>query len=262
MLRRLRAICEHRNVRYEDLPIRVCFRVPHLTSETHLAAIVEEVDATRPALVVIDPLYLAARGAKSSQLNEMGEHLENVQHAAMHHGAALAIVHHWNKTGEGKGAKRMTGAGGAEWGRVLVSVSVITKHTDKATKTTSVVLDWDFEGDEIADTTLRVKRRVWAEDPDDLNSPMHYELDVVEDEPAEQTEYPNLQPSARRVVAILKASGDWMTVSDIGDRLADEGHPLKKRTIQTALKEAHEAGLTRPSGDPGTAYSWTFNTTT
>jgi hypothetical protein len=259
MLRRLRAICDHRGVRYEDLPIRVCFRVPHLTSALHLDAIACEVATLRPALVVVDPLYLAARGAKTSQLNEMGEHLENVQHVAMRYGAALAIVHHWNKTGEGKGAKRMTGAGGAEWGRVLVSVSVMTKHTDKTTGTTSVVLEWDFEGDEIPDTSLRVKRRVWSDNPDDLASPMHYELDVVEDDPAEEQEYPGLSPSARRVVVILRTNEGWMTVRELGDDLAEQGHPLKPRTIQTALKDAVEAGLVRPAGDPGTAFKWRFN---
>lgn len=256
MLRRLRAICEQRGIRYEDLPIRVCFKVPHLTSEMHLAAIAEEVEATRPALVVIDPLYLAARGAKTSQLNEMGEHLENVQHVAMRHGAALAIIHHWNKTGEGKGAKRMTGAGGAEWGRVLVSVGVVTKHTDKVTRETSVVLEWDFEGDEIADSTLRIRRRVWSDDPDDLAAPMHYELDVIEPDADEEQEYPNLSGSSRRVVKVLAGTEDWLTVTEIGDVVAEQGHPLKKRTIQMALKEAHEAGLVTPSGDAGSAYKW------
>jgi 5S rRNA maturation endonuclease (ribonuclease M5) len=257
MLRRLRAICEHRGVRYEDLPIRVCFKVPHLTSDLHLAAIAEEVDATRPALVVIDPLYLAARGAKTSQLNEMGEHLENIQHVAMRHGAALAIIHHWNKTGEGKGAKRMTGAGGAEWGRVLVSVSIITKHTDRDTMRSSVVLDWDFEGDEIADLHLRVKRSVWTDNPDDLNSPMHYEVEELADDLAEDVEHPGLSPSARRVLKVLDdAEGEWMLVGEVGDKLADGGRPLKKRTIQQALKDLAAAGLAIPAGESTEAYRW------
>lgn len=60
---------------------------------------------------------------------------------------ALVIVHHWNKTGEGKGAKRMSGAGPGEWGRVLVSVAV--------------------------------RRRVWSDDPADLSSKLHYDLEPV-----------------------------------------------------------------------------------
>ena len=41
----------------------------------------------------------------------MGSHLERMQAIAQRHGAALVIAHHWNKTGEGRGAKRMTGVG-------------------------------------------------------------------------------------------------------------------------------------------------------
>ena len=50
-------------------------------------------------------------------------------------------------------------------GRVLVSVSVKSKHTDKVTTETAVTLDWAFMGDEIPDTELRLRRGVWAEDP-------------------------------------------------------------------------------------------------
>jgi hypothetical protein len=257
MLRRLRAICENRGVRYEDLPIRLCFRVPHLTSQFHLAAIAEEVDTHKPVLVVVDPLYLAARGAKTSQLNEMGEHLENLQHAVVNKGAALVVIHHWNKTGEGKGAKRMTGAGGAEWGRVLVSVSIITKHTDRETMRSSVVLDWDFEGDEIADLHLRVKRCVWTDDPDSLNSPMHYTVEELVDDVQEDSEHPGLSPSAKRVLKVLEEKdGEWMLVGEVGDALADAGRPLKKRTIQQALKDLAEAGLAFPMGESTEAYRW------
>ena len=36
----------------------------------------EEIELHRPVLVIIDPLYLAARGARGSDLYEMGSHLE------------------------------------------------------------------------------------------------------------------------------------------------------------------------------------------
>ena len=62
-----------------DLPIRICLRVPHLTSEAALALVEDEITKTRPVLVVIDPLYLAARGARGSDLYEMGAHLEGIQ---------------------------------------------------------------------------------------------------------------------------------------------------------------------------------------
>jgi 5S rRNA maturation endonuclease (ribonuclease M5) len=254
MLRRLEAICAQKGVCFEDLPIRLCFRVPHLTSGDHIERMRMELEAHPPVLVVVDPLYLAARGAKGSQLYEMGEHLETVQQVAQAHDAALLIVHHWNKTGEGKGAKRMTGVGPGEWGRVLISVSVRSKTTDKATRATQAVLDWEFEGDEIPEMETRTMRRVWSDDPDDLNSAMHYEITEVDMDDEEEGDPDGYSPSVRRVLDLLR--DDWMTVQHIGDLTAESGRPLKKRTIQMALKTLHEDGKAQPFGTAGEAYRW------
>lgn len=259
MLRRLRALAASKGIDLDGLPIELCFRVPHLTSKEHLAEVRRRVVETSPRLVVIDPLYLAAKGAKGSQLYEMGEHLEAVQYICQEASSALVIIHHWNKTGEGKGAKRMSGVGPGEWGRVLVSASVKTKHTDKATGCSTVLLDWTFEGDEIPDLELRTRRRVWADDQHDLASAMHYVVDVIEVERDEagDAEHPGLTPSARRVLTVIEASdGTWLSVPSIGDVLADEGFPLKKRTIQQACKDLREAELIGgPGGPDGLAWS-------
>lgn len=254
MLRRLEAICAQRGLVLEDLPIRLCFRVPHLTSGDHMERLKMELEAHPPVLVVVDPLYLAARGAKGSQLYEMGEHLEAVQQVAQRHDAALLIVHHWNKTGEGKGAKRMTGVGPGEWGRVLISVSVRSKTTDKATRATQAVLDWEFEGDEIPEMEVRTMRRVWSEDPDDLDSPMHYEVCEVEMTDEDEGDPDGYSPSVRKVLSLL--TDEWMTVQHIGDLTAESGRPLKKRTIQEALKQLHKDGKAQPFGSVGEAYRW------
>jgi hypothetical protein len=260
MLRRLRAICAAKDIALEDLDISLCFRAPHLTDHGHLTRIGEEVGRAPCALVVVDPLYLAARGAKSSQLYEMGEHLERIQTVVQAHDAALAIIHHWNKTGEGKGADRMSGVGPAEWGRVLGSAAVLTKHTDLVTRETSVVLDWEFTGDEIPETEIRIRRRIWADNPDDLDSPLHYHVELLEGDAAgPDAIHPNLGKSQRRVLAVLEATEDWLTTLEIGDALVGDstGIPLKKRTIQQALKQLADAGLAKPYGDnAGTAYSW------
>ncbi|MGH9054335.1 MAG: AAA family ATPase, partial [Acidimicrobiales bacterium] len=117
MIRRLRSVCESRGVLLDGLPLRLCHRVPLLTSALQLDEIREEIEKVRPAVVIIDPLYLAAAGAKSSDLYAMGAVLSGVQAVCQGAGAALVVVTHWNKTGEGHGAHRMTGAGPAEWGR-------------------------------------------------------------------------------------------------------------------------------------------------
>jgi hypothetical protein len=255
MHRRLAAVCRPRGLDLRGLPIRLCFRVPVLTDDDHLAAVEAELRAHRPSLVYLDPLYLAARGARGSQLYEMGEHLQRIQLACQEHGAALLIVHHWNKTGEGRGAKRMTGVGPGEWGRVLVSMSVRSRRTDPETRATDTIIDWIFEGDEIPETELRIRRRVRAEDPDSLESPLHYEVERVEAVGGADDD--GLSPAQQRVRAALGAGGAWMTVAQIGDALAREGSPLKVRTIQEALKRLRAEGFaTSDASVGGRAFRW------
>lgn len=156
----------------------------------------------------------------------------------------------------------MTGVGPGEWGRVLVSISVLSKNTDGATKRTDVVLDWEFEGDEIPDIDLRVRRRVWSEDPDSLESPMHYEIEQLEsDVPPPDDSRPGMRPSAARILAILESADSAMTVQHIGDELVQDhnGGPLKKRTIQAALEELETMGLAERLQGFGSAHVWRFS---
>jgi hypothetical protein len=65
-----------------------------------------------------------------------------------------------------------------------------------------------------------------------------------------------LSKSRQRVLTALRAGGDLQTVKQLGDRLAQAGHPLKPRTIQTALGELEAAGLAAGSeeGDDRARY--------
>ena len=242
VVRRFRAVCESRGIDPAGLSIRVCLRVPHLTSDAAMLLVEEEVAERRPRLVIIDPLYLAARGAKGSDLYEMGAHLEHVQAVCQRYGAALIITHHFKKTGDERGAKRMSGVGPGAWGRVLITATVRSRHTDPTTSASSVVLELEFMGDEIAESTRRIRRRVWADDPDNLTSPLHYEVTAVESIDQDPT-CDGLRPSSVRVLKVLDAVEDWLTVRAIGDVLAENGSPLKARTIQGALGQLVEADL-------------------
>ena len=102
------------------------------------------------------------------------------------------------------------------------------------------------------------RRRVRAEDPLDLAAPLAYSVEVLaadsEDlDPAAAA----LSKSRQWVLAALRAGGDMQTVKQLGDRLAQAGHPLKLRTIQTALGELQDAGLAAGSEeDNGRARYW------
>jgi hypothetical protein len=232
---RIRAVCAHQKVKLEDLPIRVCHRAPHLTSEHHLEQIHAELDRCPPRLIVVDPLYLAAKGANSASLYEMATVLEPIQHAAQSVGAALVVVHHWNQTGTGTGRQRMSGAGPAEWGRVLVSVAVTNRRTEDSA--TVVDLSLEFIGDEIPDTTLTIRRRVWADDPDDLASPMHYELDPVAPARAEAEEWDGPTECMAAVKQFLADHPDEeFSKNAMGQRLRAVGLRYRNDTIADSLE--------------------------
>jgi hypothetical protein len=248
IVRRLRAVCAHKHLQVEELAarIRLCFRVPRLTSGADLAAVAGELATSPAALVVVDPLYLAVGVAGAgADLYAMGAVLSAIQGVCQRAGAALVVVTHWNKTGEGRGAKRICGVGPGAWGRVLASAAVAHRTTSPDGAST-VVLAFEVIGGELADTTFRVRRRVRAADPADLASPVHYAVEVLADDtPAGDGTGSSgeLLPSRRLVLAALRAGGPQQTVKQLGDHTAAQGHQLKKRTIQEALAELEERGL-------------------
>jgi hypothetical protein len=234
MVRRLEAIAADRGADESDLAaVRLCFRVPILRAEEHVAEVEAELRAHPARLVILDPLYLAAAGAKGSDLYAMGEALYPIQRACQDAGASLVVTTHWNKTGEGSGARRFTGVGPGAWGRVLGSAAVEQRRTDED-GTSTVLLRWEFQGSEISDATFRMRRRVRAEDPDDLASPLAYAVEVTDEGERPMTDMPR---SRRRVLDVLPAAPPGLTVRDIGDALASDGlgPPLRRTTIQEAL---------------------------
>jgi hypothetical protein len=97
---------------------------------------------------------------------------------------------------------------------------------------------------------FRVRRTVRAEDPADLASSLHYAVEVLPEDPNDEGPAGDLKPSRRWVLAALRAGGPMLTVAQLGDRTAGDGHQLKARTIQEALNDLEAAGLAAGT-DPG-----------
>jgi hypothetical protein len=262
-VRRIEAIVTAKGIDPDQLAdrLRLCFRVPRLAAPGaggELAAIQTELEAHPAALVVLDPLYLAAAGASGSNLYDMGAVLQAIQGVCQHAGCALLVVTHWNKTGDGRGADRISGAGPAAWARVICSVSIQHRGSDEDGAST-VLLEVELIGGEIADTRFRVRRRVRAGDPADLGSPLSYAVEVLaaDDDQDLDPAAAALSKSRQWVLIALRAGGELQTVKQLGDRLAQAGHPLKPRTIQTALGELEAAGLAAGSEEgSGRARYW------
>jgi AAA domain len=262
-VRRVEAIASSKGVDPDQLAdqLRLCFRVPRLAAPgagSELAAIQAELAEHPAALVVLDPLYLAAAGASGSNLYDMGAVLQAIQGVCQQAGCALLVVTHWNKTGDGRGADRISGAGPAAWARVICSVAVHYRGSDPD-GASMVLLGVEVIGGEIADTRFRLRRRVRADDPADLGAPLSYSVEVLaaDDEEDLDPAAAALSKSRQWVLTALRAGGDLQTVKQLGDRLAQAGHPLKPRTIQTALGELEAAGLAAGSEEGnGRARYW------
>lgn len=245
-LRRIDAAAAERGLNADDLPIEICARAPHLTDDGHLAQLEDRIADRRPALVTIDPLYLSAGGAKMSDLYAMGDVLGRPQRICQSLGAALFVVTHFNRK-EGTGARRFTGAGPAEWGRFLIAAAVKSKNAGQHPGGSSVVTELEITGGEIPDHTIRVHRQVWADDPDDLDSPLHTSTSATraeDDVTPEGDPLADLTPAARKVVAALAQIGGSGTTRAIGDAIAAEhGTGLKRETISRSLSQLKAGGL-------------------
>lgn len=244
LLRRIDAVAASRDLAADDLPITICCRAPHLSNAVHIGLMADELDRLRPVLTTIDPLYLAARGAKLGDLYSMGAMLEVPQHLCQEAGSALWVAHHQNRK-EGRGAARMSGAGPAEWGRVLVSATVISRHLDQATKETTVITELDVLGG--AGGQLRVTRRIAADNPADLDSPLRYHVTAVETD--DQDETPDgetkMPPARAKLYAALQAAdGAPRRAAALVDWISEQwGHGLTRETVSRELNALAKARL-------------------
>lgn len=262
IVRRLRAIATSRKLHAEDLPITVCTRAPHLSDETHLALMAAQLETTRPRLVILDPFYLSAGGADGKDLYAMGKVLERPQHMCARVDAALLLVTHFNRSRDAKGATRITGAGPAEWGRVLIGGTVITRHTHPLTKATTVLTELEAIGGEIPEMTMRVRRVIRAEDPEDLDSPLHYSVDVVLAEAEEESDTapsPDLPPAARKLLEVLRALGRPSTARELVDKVVEvHGHGLRRETVSRTLNSLLRDGLVDCIDEHALEKTWTL----
>lgn len=249
IVRRIRAIATSRGLRAEALSITVCTRAPHLADSTHLEAMAGHMAAVQPVLIILDPLYLAAGGANGADLYAMGQLLEGPQLLCEEAGASLVVVTHFNRSRDLKtGPGRISGAGPAEWGRVLITAKVVSRRTDPETSATTVLTDLDVQGGEVPDQTIRVRRLVRALDPDDLDSAMEYRVD--EPSAAEGAGQggdgaaDDLAPAARKILQAMADLGRPATSAEIVDRIAAEhGHGLTRETMSRTLNDLERRGL-------------------
>ncbi|WP_433731801.1 AAA family ATPase [Actinoplanes sp. CA-051413] len=260
ILRRIDAVAASVGVNADDLPITICARAPHLRSVVHLGEMADQLDKVRPVLTTLDPLYLSAGGASGSDLYAMGELLERPQHLCQAAGSGLWVATHLNRK-EGRGAGRITGAGPAEWGRVLATAAVKSRKLNRATTETTVITELDFIGGSIPGGTLRVTRRIRADHPDDLDSPLHHQVNaelVDADEPSTGGSAAMPPARAKLLDSLRHFGGAPATTRTLVDWMVKKhGHGLARETCSRELNALCDAGFAdRLDMGSGRASEW------
>lgn len=257
MGRRLKAVAKFKKVNPRDLPIHMVFKVPQMTKEDQLAIARQKILDTKPVLVILDPLYLAAAGADGKDLFAMGAILSPAQALIENLGypCALVVTHHTKKSGDDSGFRRMTGVGPAAWGRVLITADSSDMPLDGAGEDEShkrIILD--IVGDEIGDRVIAFRRQIWSDDINDINSEMWYftaETEVARD----------LNEGERRVLAALVANtGKNVTAEGVTAYVNQDGGKKNDYTsqgIKNILDKLVGQGLIRPAQPVGRANTWT-----
>jgi AAA domain len=241
IIRRLRSICASRGLRLEDLPIWLCVRSPRLQDAQHMALFEQQVQIVRPKLVILDPLYLSVGSANGTDLSTVGQVLEKPQHVCEVAGAALFVVTHTNRK-EGRGASRITGAGPAEWGRVLIVGTVTSKATNAETLETTVVTELDIAGGEVPERMVKIRRRIYSDDPDDLDSPLHYSVEALAVDAPTETSGHGLGPAADKLLEAMAATGGGTGPQLVDAISARHGHGLTRQTVSEKLNALESLG--------------------
>lgn len=96
----------------EDLPIKILNNWGFdLTQQEHRLMLEEEIDKTRPVLVILDPLYLMLGKLDDNSAQELRETLAWFLQLKNEYRFSLIILHHWNKGGaSARGGQRMLGS--------------------------------------------------------------------------------------------------------------------------------------------------------
>lgn len=265
-IRRYDSVCASKGIDLDDLPIRLCHRAPKLTDSQHLELMKQELTAHRPVLTVIDPMYLSQGNVNGKNLADMGTMLAEPQYLCQDVGSALIAVCHWNKTGNGNGADRMTGVGMQEWGRVLISVAVKKRYeaslADRTGRTT-VDLEINLLGQ--VDGKFQVSRDVWTDDRHDLNSEMYYEITHQDQFDQPDTAESGLGKNERKLFLAVARAGARASSGSIA-KIYNEGmsKPVSDRSIRRNLLalEAKDGGRWLASTPGvGTEKLWTVRPT-
>jgi hypothetical protein len=256
--RRFVAVGEARGVNVRDLPVHIASDTPRFRRAEDLDVFRKELEAVRPRVSIVDPMYKSVAGGDPKLLAVMGELLSAASDIARELGSSFVTIPHFNRDTSRKGAERFTGAGPAEWGRFLIAATV-TKRRQTEHGGTEVVRSVEISGTSIRDRTFVVVRKITPVDPADPDSPLVYEVRVDEADAAGGAS-PDLDYSLRCVLDVLGPPDDPRSIEQMQDAMARERRgkpPYSRQTFSAKLNELAKLGLADgESGGPNDPKRW------
>lgn len=214
----------------------------------------EKIDRVRPAIVVLDPLYLMLGGADENQVSHLRPFLKWLLHLRYTYGCAVILVHHWRKArsgdfgGGGNGGGYVVRAGQRLMGSGAFHGWVESAfYCERMTQESDVV-----RGDEI----IKVEREFRNVGPrQSLEVRLHLgEPGNLDDVELVADEFHHLMED--ELVELVKEAGeDGITVRALADALGMGKHDAMRRVRATE-------GLALKSTHTGRGTSWTAHVTT
>ena len=267
VMRRLDAIAESKGVDPDTLEVFLCRQVPNLSNQASLKEMAAHLADNPCVAALLDPLYLAAGDkADGANLYAMGGVLRAYGDVCRATNTAPGIIHHWTKGGTGTGSERFSGTGIQQWARTLISGSSSDKPTidvvpiaseDGETifqKRVTQVIKWEFSGNSLVEESVSVRRRIWAHDPTDMDSPLHYEIEPAETAPVTATSPLTPSPltaAARSLKALQDCGEPWADKSFLQDwdarhapvkRGGEVAGPMRPDTVFRSMEDHVRAG--------------------
>lgn len=99
---------------HDDLPLYIMNNAGFdLTRDDHMEFLEESVADLKPALVILDPLYLMIGNADENSAQAMSPILKNLLTIKQTHNCGILLIHHYRKAGEGSakgGGQRIAGS--------------------------------------------------------------------------------------------------------------------------------------------------------
>jgi hypothetical protein len=206
-------------LREERIPLYVSVGGGFLfQDEEKTIALERAIDRYRPKLVVLDPLFMMAAGLDEYKSGDMVSALNLMKRWRNDYGCAIAVIHHYNKAGNGGGRKRLYGS------MALYAWSENSMFVSRAEGNT-IIIERD-----IKDALIGAQVAVDFQDIDETYSFLAREIE----------EGAFTGSASQKIAAFLLSCDVGATVTR---QVIADATGLTTKTVSKILKEMNEDGL-------------------